>query len=367
MAQIMVLASRWPGVEWVYGGLDRVYVLHKWLGIVAVGAVLLHEAIDPEIKGLAFGTRFEDLAEDVGEQSYNGLLALVAITLTTFIPYHWWRASHKLMGVVFAAAAFHSYFIEKSFSNSSPLGLYILGLSFLGLAAYVYTLMPAHWMRRMEPYRITEVERTGQAVSATLVPEKKGIRHHAGQFAFVGLNDAAHSEVHPFTISKAPDASRTLRFTIKPLGAGTEALTHTFAPGQTAQVSQAFGHFRHRETHKPQIWVAGGIGITPFLAWAGQLKAGHGPIHLFVCCKSRGDVAHLDELTDRAASDPNFHLHFCESRAGRRLSVDLMREQVPDLAQAVVSFCGGEKMRESLRKDLLAAGVKRTNFPLRRV
>ena len=49
MAQIMVLATRWPGVELVYGGLDRVYVLHKWLGIVAVGAVLLHEAIDPEI------------------------------------------------------------------------------------------------------------------------------------------------------------------------------------------------------------------------------------------------------------------------------------------------------------------------------
>ncbi len=362
MAQIMVLATRWPGVELVYGGLDRVYVLHKWLGIVAVGAVLLHEAIDPEIKGLAFGTRFEDLAEDVGEQSYNGLLALVAITLTTFIPYHWWRASHKLMGVVFAAAAFHAYFIEKSFSNSSPLGLYILGLSLLGLMAYIYTLMPAHWMRRMRPYRVGEVQKTGQSVSMTLVPEKKGIRHHAGQFAFVGLNDTAHGEVHPFTISKAPDASGTLRFTIKPLGAGTEALTHALKPGQTAQVSQAFGHFRNRETHKIQIWVAGGIGITPFLAWAQHLNTDHAPIHLFVCCRMKDDVAHLNELADRAASDPNFFLHLCESSTGRRLSVDLLREQVPDLTQAIVSFCGSHTMRDSLRKDLFAAGVKRTNF-----
>ncbi|MCP5082161.1 MAG: hypothetical protein GY948_10745 [Alphaproteobacteria bacterium] len=362
MAQIMVLATRWPGVELVYGGLDRVYLLHKWLGIIAVAAVLLHEAIDPEIKGMEFGGRFEDLAEDVAELSYNGLLALVAITLITFIPYHWWRASHKLMGAVFAAAAFHAYFIEKSFSNSSPMGLYILALSVLGLVAYFYTLMPVRWMRRMRPYKVTGVENTGQAISVTLVPEKKGLRHHAGQFAFVGLDSSAHSEIHPFTISKAPNSNHSLRFTIKPLGAGTEALVDALKTGQTAQVSQAFGHFRYRQTGQPQIWVAGGIGITPFLAWADDLKADHEPIHLFVCCRTRDDVAHLSELYDRAASDPSFHVHLCESRAGQRLSIDLMREHVPNLPRSVVSFCGGENMRESLRKDLLAAGVKRANF-----
>ncbi len=362
MAQIMVLATRWPGVELVYGGLDRVYILHKWLGIIAVAAVLLHEAIDPEINGLEFGTRFDDLAEDVGELGYNGLLALVAITLTTIIPYHWWRASHKLMGAVFAAAAFHAYFIEKSFSNASPLGLYILTLSMLGLIAYFYTLVPARWMRRMRSYSIAEIEKTGQAVSVTLTPGGKGIRHRAGQFAFVGFDDPAHREVHPFTISKAPDAEGRLRFTIKSLGDGTTALADNLKVGRKAQVSQAFGHFRYRETGQPQVWIAGGIGVTPFLAWTDQLKVDHAPIHLFVCCRTGDDIAHLDEFCDRAASDPDFHVHLCESRARRRLTVGLMREHVPDLKHAVVSFCGGEAMRNSLRKDLLAAGLRRTRF-----
>ena len=40
MAQIMVLATRWPGIELLFGGLDRVYVLHKWLGIAAMALVL---------------------------------------------------------------------------------------------------------------------------------------------------------------------------------------------------------------------------------------------------------------------------------------------------------------------------------------
>ncbi len=346
----------------MYGGLDRVYVLHKWLGIIAVAAVLLHEAIDPEINGLEFGSRFDDLAEDVGELGYNGLLALVAITLTTIIPYHWWRASHKFMGAIFALAAFHAYFIEKSFSNSSPLGVYILTLSAFGVIAYFYTLVPARWMRRMTSYSVAEIERTGKAISVTLTPEEKGIQHHAGQFAFVGFDDPAHREVHPFTISKAPDSAGRLRFTIKSLGDGTKALSDNLKVGQKTQVSQAFGHFRYRETGQSQVWIAGGIGVTPFLAWADQLKADHAPVHLFVCCKTRDDVAHLDELRARAASDPDFHVHPCESLAGRRLTVGLMREHVPDLKHAVVSFCGGEAMRNSLRNDLFAAGLKRTHF-----
>ena len=362
MAQIMVLATRWPGIELLFGGLDRVYVLHKWLGITAVAGALLHEAISPELKGLEVRTALSGLAEDVGEWGYNALLALVAVTLTTLIPYHWWRISHKFMGAVFALCAFHAYFIEKSFANASPLGLYILALSAVGLVAYVYTLVPARWMRRMHRYTVRTVEASGTATSVTLMPEGRGIAHKAGQFAFLQLPEGAHQEIHPFTISKAPEAGRALRFTIKPLGQGTAALTAALQPGQSVDVSQPFGHFRFAKPDKTQVWIAGGIGITPFLAWAGVLAETHAPIHLFICCGTREEVAHLDELERRAASDANFHVHLCEARKGRRLDVDLTGSHVPDLRTAVVSFCGSEGLRETLRKQLMAAGLRRANF-----
>ena len=362
MAQIMVLATRLPGVELLYGGLDRVYVLHKWLGITALTAVLLHETMDAEIKGLEFGTRFDDLAEDIGELGYNGLLALIAITLMTFIPYHWWRVSHKFMGVVFAMAAFHAWFIEKSFSNSSPMGLYILALSGIGVLAYIYTLVPARWMQRMHSFQVTRVEDAGDAVSVTLTPQDKGISHRAGQFAFIGLENAAHSETHPFTISSAPGPDSSLRFTVKPLGEGTMQLVDAVKVGQKAQVSQAFGHFRFSRPGKPQVWIAGGIGITPFLAWAGQLPCVHAPVDLFICCKSAGDVAHLDELRRRASTDKNFNIHMCESRSGHRISAGFVQDHVPDLSKAIVSFCGSEALRDVLRENLASLGVKRRNF-----
>ncbi|MGB7320646.1 MAG: hypothetical protein WBC95_04480, partial [Albidovulum sp.] len=40
MAWGQILATRISGVESVFGGLDRVYVLHKWAGIFAMLAIL---------------------------------------------------------------------------------------------------------------------------------------------------------------------------------------------------------------------------------------------------------------------------------------------------------------------------------------
>ena len=37
MAWGMVMATRLPGVETVFGAMDRTYVLHKWAGVLAMG------------------------------------------------------------------------------------------------------------------------------------------------------------------------------------------------------------------------------------------------------------------------------------------------------------------------------------------
>ena len=51
MAWGQILATRWAGIETLFGGLDRVYVLHKWAGIVAMVAILVHDTVDAEMQG----------------------------------------------------------------------------------------------------------------------------------------------------------------------------------------------------------------------------------------------------------------------------------------------------------------------------
>ena len=79
MALTQVIATRVPGIEPIFGGLDRGYVLHKWLGITAMVSILLHDTIDAEMDGLGRETGLSDLAETLGEISLYGLLILVII------------------------------------------------------------------------------------------------------------------------------------------------------------------------------------------------------------------------------------------------------------------------------------------------
>ncbi len=74
MAISQLMATRFPGVQLIFGGLDRVYLLHKWIGIFAVSAMMLHDVIDAEFDNLGRETWLMDIAEEGGEIALYGLL-----------------------------------------------------------------------------------------------------------------------------------------------------------------------------------------------------------------------------------------------------------------------------------------------------
>jgi predicted ferric reductase len=67
MAWGQIMATRLPGIESLFGGLDRVYVLHKWVGLLAMGAILVHDTVDAEMRNLGPTGPLEELAETLGE------------------------------------------------------------------------------------------------------------------------------------------------------------------------------------------------------------------------------------------------------------------------------------------------------------
>ncbi|MEP1206215.1 MAG: ferric reductase-like transmembrane domain-containing protein [Rhizobiaceae bacterium] len=363
MAIGQVLATRLPFVEPLFGGLDRVYVLHKWLGIGALAAVLIHDTVDAEIDGLAPETWLTDLAETLGEISLYGFVILVLITIVTFIPYHLWRWSHKLMGTFFALSVFHFAFMSKPFANTDMTGSYMLAICAAGLVAYVYTLLPSLGRRTAIPYEVEKVEQSGGAITVGLKPMGKAIKQHAGQFAFVSFDLPQLNETHPFTISSAPREDQTLQFTIKPLGDYTARLEGRLKQGTKATLSPAYGHFRLRSGAKAQIWVAAGIGITPFKAWLEDVTPEHGKIDLFFCFKGHQNAPHLAHLEALAAQLDNVTLHKIDSRTEPRLTAATIDQATDgDLKKAQVYFCGPAGMRESLRRDLQSKGVANRRF-----
>ncbi|MEO1331690.1 MAG: ferric reductase-like transmembrane domain-containing protein, partial [Pseudomonadota bacterium] len=62
-----LLATRLRPLQAVFGGLDQMYVLHKWLGLGAMAAVLLHDTIDAELGSAARETMLTELGETLGD------------------------------------------------------------------------------------------------------------------------------------------------------------------------------------------------------------------------------------------------------------------------------------------------------------
>ena len=360
MAWGQILATRMPGVESLFGGLDRIYVLHKWAGIIAMTAILLHDTIDADMEDLGVESAVTDLAETLGEMGLYGLLILVVISVATFIPYHLWKWTHKAMGAFFAAGAFHFFFILKPFEMTDAAGLYTGLFCGAGLFAYMWTLLPDH-MRPSHGYNISDMKETGGALAITLTPLQKGLKPVAGQFGIFHFNGADKSEPHPFSFSKI-DSDGSMRVTIKALGDFTSGLKRTLAIGQEVRVQGPYGRFL-LSAQRPQVWVAGGIGITPFLAWADALKPDAPAIHLFYCFRSEAEAPHLSEIERLAATKPNLTLHLFNSSEGHRLSVeDIVERMDGTMDNLKVSFCGPAALREILQANLRKYGVGSRNF-----
>ena len=215
MSYVQLLATRLPVLERLFGGLDRIYIIHKWLAISALAALLLHENIDPAVIS---GTRplIERIAREVGEIGYNGILILSIITALTFIPYHWWKWTHRFIGLFFVMGVFHFINIHKSFVTSDPIGLYVFFFCVIGIASYVYTLF---FRQRVTGYhyKVSEVRQLSDVIEIKLLPTTKGLRPKSGQFAFVKFSTSGLGEVHPFTISNHDPKSGEVQFQLNHL------------------------------------------------------------------------------------------------------------------------------------------------------
>ena len=362
MSLDQLIATRAGLVEKIFGGLDRSYILHKWLGIGAVVAMFLHDQIDAEIDSFGRGDTWNQLGEELGEIGYYGILVLIAITVATFIPYHLWRWSHKLMGAFFALCATHFFLVQKPFSNFSFLGLYVGIFCLAGLLAYLYTLLPARRFSAKQ-YKVAASSSNGDALEIRLEPEAAPLRHRAGQFAFVSFEQDGLKETHPFTISKGPTEDGSLRFTTKPLGDFTTALKSGLQLGTSVSVTGPHGRFTAESSERPQIWIAAGIGITPFAAWVQTLQNDGPTVHLFFTVRKLGQASHLDELKAAAQRLPNFNLHLFETATGPRLDAAQIASALgDDLKRSDVYYCGPKPLREILKSELSKLGVAARRF-----
>ena len=270
MASASVLGARWKTVESAFGGLDRVYETHKWLGVWALVFASVHLVFKAGMAGWDTAAIIElpaFLTRTLRQLSYVALMVIVLLALNRRIPYRTWRWWHKLSGPLFLVVVLHWLSFKTPIALASPAGLLLAAASALGIVAALYKLLLYPFLSRHAEYQVSAVVPGPSAVRLLMSPLGAGLPFRAGQFAFVSFSEPGLREPHPFTIASAGAPGEPVQFVIRALGDYTGRLVAQAAAGMTAVVHAPFGRFSRPVQAQREVWIAGGVGISPFIAW----------------------------------------------------------------------------------------------------
>ncbi|MDO8389266.1 MAG: ferric reductase-like transmembrane domain-containing protein [Actinomycetota bacterium] len=362
MAWSFVLALRLRWLERWFGGLDRMYRLHRWLGATAVVAMFLHiETIDSLRNGIPGVRDLADSGQELAGVAEVLLYVLVGLSILRFIPTRYWRLTHKLLVVPYVFACFHFFTAEKPYANGSGWGWWFGVVMAVGLAAGLARLVVRDMVLRGVRYRVATIVHTPSTTELALEPVgRRRLHQRIGQFAYLKVQAPGLSEPHPFTIASGPDES-TLRFFIRDLGDWTRRMRIALAPGTEVLVEGPYGRFVPlTRTRRPTVWVAGGVGITPFLAAACTRDPHDGPVpHLFYAIRSESDASAM-ELLRSAEQAGRVKLHFHSSADGTRMTESTLIDQfgAGGLKGAYVAMCGPTPLVRTMSAAAHRAGAR---------
>ena len=373
----MLLATRPGAVETALGGLDRMYRLHKHLGVAAMLLFMAHFATvpgGPEEEDAPPPARIEaaDWEEEeglpidlFGQVAMLGFTLLIVVTLNRKIPYHRWIVTHRFMGLCYAVVSVHVFLVlfdGEAIPLLSGPGVFLALVLLAGLAAYGYRQF-VHPRRRSHSFRLATVNRLERATEVVLKPKDGMFTFEPGQFAFVTIDADGFREAHPFTISSGAQEPR-LRFTMKVVGDYTRRVRDDLAAGVDVDIEGPYGRFNPLSGPEQQVWVAGGIGITPFLSVLRTLEPGHGrTIRLYYGVRRAPEALFFDELAARAAALGGVTIRRFSSETGARIDADAIQDDLGGGLDTWGYYLCGPKSLVAAVSD----GLKKQGVPPRRL
>lgn len=385
MSVAMVLAVRPVLFESYLGGLDKMYRLHKWLGISGLILSISHWLISEAPKWLVglgwmertargarppltddpirqFLSEQRGLAESIGEWAFYAAVALMVLALIKRFPYKHFFKTHRVLAVAYLALVWHSFILLKFDYWGGLLGPVMGILMLSGSVAAVMVLLGQVATKRQLVGEVAGIRHheSLQVMEIDIVFQGRWAGHEAGQFAFVTLH--ADEGAHPYTISSAWANDGRLTFIIKALGDYTRTLAARVQLKDVVMVEGPYGRFNFEGKQQRQIWIGAGIGITPFIARMQALaKVPDGRrIHLFH--STRVLDAHAISLMERDAKAAHIDLTVLSDERDGWLTAQRIAQQVPEWRESDIWFCGPTQFGEALKKDFAAMGLAKSQF-----
>lgn len=355
-----VLSMRYPVIMNLFGGLDVVFLLHKKLGRVVFYFIVAHPVF-LFLGGLLQGKTLMDVWNwnsfliITGVAAFIIFCAVLAVTLYSHIAHRRWIGYHRVFGWLLPVILLHALLAQSQVVENKALMIYFGVLAFCGFAAFLFRSVLSAAFVNTYHYEVVDVITLSPTVTElVLKPIALPMSYTAGQFAYLELfSDAVDDEPHPFSFTTAPNGPY-IRFAIKALGDYSSNI-QSVLPGDRARLEGPYGNFSFRSTkNHDQVWIAGGVGITPFLSMARSLTPdSKHSIKLFYAAEELEDAVFLRELLEIRKTIPKvLDVVVVNRKTSGFVSLDMIRKEVNDLPAYDYFICGPPVMANILKTSL---------------
>ncbi len=357
-----ILSARIKSWEINYS-LDRRLADHRRFGQIGVTFLFLHVALilTQDITGAGFiltTPRIWGIAAFVLVMTAG---AMASLHKRLGVRYETWKSVHLLTYLGFPLALLHVWPVGPTgqwywMGLGATLGFFVL-LVHRGVSIY---------QLRRQPYEVVDVQREN-ADTWTLSFSGKRVHYNPGQFGhFQLIREGRRSASHPFTLASSPTESK-IRITPKESGDFTKTIGDTRI-GDRAYIDAPFGSFTYHQAsrHLLLVFIAGGIGITPFMSMLRHMKAQgiDRPVRLFWANKHERNLLFDEELAEMEAHFSDFRIiHFMSEQPdwmGESGHIHITRIQ-PYLPSMDCEYflCGPPPMTRALESQLREMRIPR--------
>jgi predicted ferric reductase len=380
----LVLISTLPWVEVWFDGIDRAAIWHRRVAITGLVLLAPHILLSSNPNGTALG----------GPLGIVSAIGMVTLALWAVLPrwrsvvpaplrrfvlaardapgvrdvrrifggYERWRILHRTTGLFVAAGFAHGVLDGTPFDHAPVLRWSYVAVGGIGVGFYVYRELLARFFLSLHDYQVHAVREIGEGVvEIAMRPLGRPVDFVPGQFAMVYLEAKDGWHRHPFTISNAPSEG-VVRVTVKALGDYTSRLRELIEPGMPAVIGGPHGRFNHLRGTDRQVWIAGGVGVAPFLSWLRALD-GDLPHRVDFFYSAAGEAPFAAEIREIADRHDSLHAHLIDTTTDGRLTTERVLATADGDPRALSVFmCGPNAMLSSFETQLRHAGV-----PARRI
>jgi len=367
-----ILATRLSVIENLFNGLNNVYDKHNILGQLALILLLFHPIFlipkySPNIKEAAQFIFFSNVwARNLGIFSLYLMIILIILTIYLRPKYNIWKLTHKVLGFAFLLGAIHAFTIPSVVMENKLLSAYIMLFCVLGILSFLYRSIFSNFLVKTSKYTIEKIIKLNNSITEiTFKNVGKGINYLPGQFLFASfIQNGVSKESHPFSITSAPE-EENLKIAVKSLGDYTKDLNSKLVVGSQVFIEGPFGKFTYSNyKNKKQLWVAGGIGVTPFVSMAKNLiKNQDYQIVFFYCVRNIKEAVYKNVFEFIQSKLPNsFKLQMVYSDETGRADADQILALVQDSADRDIFICAPVLMIKGLRQGFIQKGINKSKI-----